>query len=230
VSDQPPTAELVVVAGDDAADYLDSQCTQDLSDLGVGAGRMTLLLDPSGVLVAVARVVRTAPDALSLEVPWGRGLQTAARLQRFAIRASVTVHAPVPETHSVTFGDLDRIRACVPGAAELARDLVPHALTLALREECVSFTKGCYPGQELVARMQARGATPPYVLRGLSSEAALAPGDPVGDPGFDGAVTSVVPDPATGGSLALAVLHRRDAAGAAVEVRTGAGTVVAQLR
>jgi folate-binding protein YgfZ len=34
----------------------------------------------------------------------------------------------------------------------------------------VSFTKGCYPGQELVERMDSRGTTAPVVVRALSRE------------------------------------------------------------
>ena len=41
---------------------------------------------------------------------------------------------------------------------------LPHETTLV--PECVSFTKGCYPGQEIVARMEHLGQ-PSQVLRGL---------------------------------------------------------------
>jgi tRNA-modifying protein YgfZ len=229
VTDVTPEAERVLVEGPDAHPYLDSQCTQDLADQAVDEDRLTLLLDPSGVLVTVAVVGRVAPDAFALEVPVGTGERAVARLQRFAIRADLSVRSPVPVGHSVTFSALERIDAGIPGAAELVRDLVPHALSTALRERTVSFTKGCYPGQELVARMQARGASPPYVLRGLSTPAPIGVGDPVGDPRFDGAVTSVLADPLTGGSRALCVLHRRDAAMPTIEVRAGSGIVVARL-
>jgi len=230
VSDVRGDAEEVEVDGADALSYLDSQCTQDLAGLEVGDARLTFLLDPSGVLVTVARVRRTAPEALVLEVPAGTGARTVARLQRFAIRAALTVHAPVAVAGSGLFGDRARIDAGIPAACELARDLVPHAVDPALRERCVSFTKGCYPGQELVARMQARGATPPYVLRALAAEAPIAQGDAVGDPALEGAVTSVVAEPGARAWHALCVLHRRDAAGGTVAVHTGAGDVVARLR
>ena len=77
--------------------------------------------------------------------------------------------------------------------------------------------------------MEARGATPPYVLRRLAAEREIAPGDPVGDARFDGAVTSVAAAPGGRCWDALGVLHRRDAEGATVEVRTSAGDVVARL-
>jgi folate-binding protein YgfZ len=72
----------------------------------------------------------------------------------------------------------------------------------------VSFTKGCYPGQELVERMDSRGATAPRLLKVVD----VAPGTQVGDPvtldGVEvGQVTSVA------GSRALAFVKRsaRDA-------------------
>lgn len=40
----------------------------------------------------------------------------------------------------------------------------------------VSFTKGCYPGQELVERMDSRGATPPRQLRVVECVPGMAVG------------------------------------------------------
>lgn len=42
----------------------------------------------------------------------------------------------------------------------------------------VSFTKGCYPGQELVERMDSRGSSAPRALRRCRRD-ALDPGDPI---------------------------------------------------
>jgi folate-binding Fe-S cluster repair protein YgfZ len=55
----------------------------------------------------------------------------------------------------------------------------------------VSFTKGCYPGQELVERMDSRGAGAPVQLRIVSRD-GLAPGARIEIDGRDvGTVTSV---------------------------------------
>lgn len=225
------TAELVVLVGADAASYLDTQCTQDLSELGVGGEATTFVLSPSGEIVSFAIVRRTSALRLELEVPAGTGAPLVARLRRFAIRSDVAVHDAVPSTGDGPLRDeRARIEAVVPGATELARGLVVHAMSRELLERCVSFTKGCYPGQELVARLESRGATPPYVLRGLSSDVALTIGDAMGEERFDGAVTSVSSDGDGAGWLALGVLHRRDAEGATVEVRTASGSAVVRLR
>ena len=59
----------------------------------------------------------------------------------------------------------------------------------------VSFTKGCYPGQELVERMDSRQAQAPRQLRVVRLDAVTASGDDV-------EVTS------TAGDIALAYVRR----------------------
>ena len=48
-----------------------------------------------------------------------------------------------------------------------------------LTDCAVSFTKGCYPGQELVERMDSRGATAPQQLRLIRAEPGASAGAPV---------------------------------------------------
>ena len=62
------------------------------------------------------------------------------------------------------------------GAIPAETGLVPHA---------VSFTKGCYPGQELVERMDSRGAGAPNRVVAVRCEVPPSPGD---DVVVDGAV------------------------------------------
>jgi folate-binding protein YgfZ len=226
--DTSPT-ELVVVEGADAVTYLDSQCTQDLSGLAVGSVAATFVLDPKGELVTVAVVRAVTPSLVELEVPTGTATATIARLERFAIRADVAMRRGGTPPTPVYVDELARIDATVPGTDELSHALVPHGVSAELRERCVSFTKGCYPGQELVARMQARSATPPYVLAHLVADVVLRAGDPAGTSTLEGAVTSVALDASTGRWHALGVLHRKDAAAGTVEVRTATGAQVAQL-
>jgi folate-binding protein YgfZ len=74
-------------------------------------------------------------------------------------------------------GQLDeaRVRAGWPAmGAEITEQTIPGELGPVV-ELAVSFTKGCYPGQELVERMHSRGATAPRVLRRLQS----VDGDPL---------------------------------------------------
>ena len=78
-----------------------------------------------------------------------------------------------------------RIRAGVPRmGSELDESTIPAAAGVV--ERSVSFTKGCYTGQELVARIDSRGGSTPTRLRTLSvtgapvGAAVVVGGDEVG--------------------------------------------------
>ncbi len=93
----------------------------------------------------------------------------------------------------------------------------------------ISFTKGCYTGQEVVARIHFRGHVNKH-LRWLTSSEVL----PTGSLVFDGEgkeVGSVRSSAlsATRGPLAMAMVRREVVPGSDVRVRTDAGDVTAQL-
>jgi folate-binding protein YgfZ len=92
---------------------------------------------------------------------------------------------------------------------------------LGLEERAISFTKGCYVGQEPVARMHHRGH-PNRQLRGLRLSEPGSPGEPVtkkeDDAGKEvGKIGSTCVSPAYG-PIALALLRREIEPGADVQV------------
>jgi aminomethyltransferase len=99
-------------------------------------------------------------------------------------------------------------------------------------EEAVSYTKGCYLGQEVVARIHYRGGVQ-KMPRGLVFEegASPQPGAAVlADGRESGTVTSVVRSPALDRSVGLAILHRRAAApGTRLDVAGGGTAEVREL-
>ena len=99
-------------------------------------------------------------------------------------------------------------------------------------ERAVSFTKGCFVGQELVARIDSRGGNVPRHLRGLVVEGDQVPPAGatvvVGDREV-GRVTSAARSPARG-PVALAYLGRAVDVPAAVVVRWDGGEAAAEAR
>ena len=103
-----------------------------------------------------------------------------------------------------------RIACGVPAmGAEITEDTIPAELGQWVIDASVSFTKGCFTGQELVARIDSRGGNVPRHLRGLLTDALPpAPGEPLLVDGREvGHVTSSAID-AAGRSVALALVHR----------------------
>ncbi|HEY5026610.1 MAG TPA: glycine cleavage T C-terminal barrel domain-containing protein [Acidimicrobiales bacterium] len=126
-----------------------------------------------------------------------------------------------------------RVEAGIPimGAELDERTIAAEADLL---ERCVSFTKGCYTGQELVARLDARGNRVTRHLRGLvvvglgadaPGPVDLGAGSPVA-PGSEilfegkvvGSVTSSAWSPRLGHPVALGYVHRTVAAPSTVEL------------
>lgn len=121
--------------------------------------------------------------------------------------------------------DAVRIECGVPRlGAELTDETIPAEAGSWVIDRSVSFTKGCYTGQELVARVDSRGSNVPRPVRGLvieSDEDDLpGPGDVVTAGGDEvGRLTSVAWSPGQGAAVALAPVRRTVEPGA--EVRVG---------
>jgi folate-binding protein YgfZ len=113
--------------------------------------------------------------------------------------------------------------------ADLDATVIPQEA--GLNERAVSFTKGCYVGQETVARLFYRGK-PNRQLRGLRLTAPAAPGTEVRIPDGGkvvGRLGTVVTSPRLG-PLALALVRREAPPGSTVAVGDdGAHAEVAEL-
>jgi tRNA-modifying protein YgfZ len=106
---------------------------------------------------------------------------------------------PVPEHWRIMGAEeyeAVRIAAGVPKmGAELTEKTIPAETGLI--DQTVSFTKGCYTGQELVARIDSRGGHVPRHLRGLLPAAPIEAGAELVDSAgrTAGTVTSAAPSP-----------------------------------
>jgi folate-binding protein YgfZ len=100
-----------------------------------------------------------------------------------------------------------RIEAGIPVmGAELTERTIPAEAGVV--EVSVSFSKGCYTGQELVARIDSRGGRVPRRLRGVVSDAVLQAGvDLEVDGRVVGSVTSAARHP-SGHTVGLAYVGR----------------------
>jgi tRNA-modifying protein YgfZ len=110
---------------------------------------------------------------------------------------------------------------------ELDDSVIPQEA--GLNDRAVSFTKGCYVGQETVARLHWRGK-PNRRLRGLRLAAPAAPGDAIAARDREvGRIGSAVVSPRLG-PIALALVRREVEPGDAVAVgSSGAEATVTEL-
>jgi folate-binding protein YgfZ len=120
-----------------------------------------------------------------------------------------------------------RIEAGVPAlGAELTDATIPAEAGQWLIDASVSFTKGCYTGQELVARIDSRGGNVPRPLRGLLvAGEPVSVGTPVSVHGAEVGVVTSSGRSAALGAVALAPLARSVAPGTVVDLIEPAGRV-----
>ena len=179
----------VRVSGPDAEDFLQRMVSND-----VAAGECdALLLTPKARIIAPLRVVRRAPDdyLLLTEPELGDVVRTQLLRARFA--AKVEIEPEEHESWLVVGGDeaLDerppgdeasedeverwRIESRIPRwGRELDESILPAEAGLDATH--ISFTKGCYPGQEPIARQHHRGKVNRR-LRVLDIEGEATAGD-----------------------------------------------------
>jgi folate-binding protein YgfZ len=142
-----------------------------------------------------------------------------------------SVHARVHAAHGASIGmttlNALRLEAGIPWFPDDFNDtVIPHEASLEATH--VSFTKGCYTGQEIVERVRSRGhVNRRRVLLTFSGEAALAPGTKLRVADAEvGYVTSAALSPASGNAIGMGYIRREhNAAGNVLEFDGGTATV-----
>jgi tRNA-modifying protein YgfZ len=137
-----------------------------------------------------------------------------------AVRAALEAAGAVPVSEDAA--EVVRVERGRPRyGIELDDNVIPQEA--GLNERAVSFTKGCYVGQETVARLFYRGK-PNRHLRGLRLSGAAATGDALklGEKEV-GRLATVVVSPVHG-PIALAILRREAEPGETLAVGDGAVT------
>ena len=213
-----PDWGVIQAQGDDAANFLHNQLSNDVLLLPVGQSRLAAFCSAKGRMQASFILVKTAPDTVLLVLSLDLLAQTLKRLSMFVLRAKVKMSDATSQWQLRGFvGDSARalVGSSVPwqttvqdGAhavalypAVLGESQIPRALWIAPAGQAlpagadvstdvwvwaevmsgvtlvsqpvfeafvpqmlnyesvggVNFKKGCYPGQEVVARSQFRG-------------------------------------------------------------------------
>ena len=237
-----PHLGVIQAQGEDAANFLHNQLTNDVLLLPVGQARLAAFCNAKGRMQASFVVLKTAPDTVLLVLPQDLLPQTLKRLSMFVLRAKVKLsdasgqwllRGLMGETARATLGDAAPWQAVAwagghavalyPAMAGVACHTrafwigaldqpAPEAPALTAEQWAwgsvlsgvpfvtqpvfeafvpqmlnyesvggVNFKKGCYPGQEVVARSQFRGTLKRRMAR-VFSPVALTAGQDVFTP------------------------------------------------
>jgi len=173
---------VLSISGADRASWLQGLLTNDVESLAEGEVRYATYLTPQGRMITDMNVVRDG-DRMLLDVPAplaaslrekldglifsedvqvtdesGRVLVWTVVNDRFIDVVSESLPAefkPLPEIDLDTF-DVIRIERGIPKfLADMSDDTIP--LEAGIEDRAISFTKGCYVGQEVIVRVTHRG-------------------------------------------------------------------------
>lgn len=242
---------VLSIAGADRVDWLQGLVTQDVSGMTSGERRYSAYLTPQGRMIADLWIV-AGPDCLLVDVPAPLAASLRDRLERLVFAEDVQVtdasarfevweicgtatarylaagERLPPEVAALDEVDLEtwEVARVEDGTPRFLADMDETTIPLeaGIESRAISFTKGCYVGQEVIVRVTTRGGgrvarrlvplrfeTAGAADAGLASAGARP--DLAGAPILSGErevgrVTSAVVPPDGGGVAALGWVHR----------------------
>jgi folate-binding protein YgfZ len=185
---------LLRFQGPDARKFLQGQLSNDMNLLRADQLLLAGLHNPQGRVLALLRLAAPAADDIIALLPVELAEPTAANLRRFVLRAKLVISC------EVSAAALAALAAQMPA---IAARLAPHSraqdiaagipqiygatsgvfVAQMLNLDCIgaiSFDKGCYTGQEIIARAHYRGRMKRRMQRFVTAgPVALAPGEQV---------------------------------------------------
>jgi folate-binding protein YgfZ len=135
------------VSGKDAQSFLQGQLSNDINKIVDEQWQLNAYCQHQGRIIALMWVQKQNDD---FYLDFAPDLKTVVqnRLQMFALNAEVV------------FSEVDNQKKSIEEAQvtlATSEKFIPQDLNLDIEEVGVSFTKGCYPGQEVVARVHYLG-------------------------------------------------------------------------
>ena len=209
------------IDGTDAAGFLHGQFTTDITGLAPGQTGLSAWCDPKGRVIATFILARL-DDTFQLLLPGALKEIFIKRLRMYVLRADVNIVDAGAEIEKIPelptyLSELDSeswetasIRRGIPWLyKETSARFLPQELNLD-ELDAVSFTKGCYPGQEIIARLRYRGQVKRRLCHATAeNKTRLEPGTALIADGEERNIGTVVNSAATDtGQELLIVLER----------------------
>jgi len=173
------TLGLLRFHGSDATAFLQGQLSNDIEALAVGATQLAGYHNPQGRVIALLRLTRAAPGEILAQLPLELVEPVAQRLRRYVLRSKLAIDVPDAAAAAAgatgTATTRSRLADIAAGLPQVYAATSEQFVAQMLNLDCidaVSFTKGCYTGQEVVARAHYRGRVKRRMQRFVTTAAA----------------------------------------------------------
>lgn len=150
----------LVVAGKDAANFLQGQTTADINKLTFidqspdHQYGLSAICNRQGRVISLFWALKVDDETFHLLLPESLAEKVQKHLTIFIFRSKVTLTRDEPSSEDLATLPQSLIIPWI--IADNSEEYVPQMLSLDLLE-AINFKKGCYTGQEIVARMQYLG-------------------------------------------------------------------------
>ena len=210
------------ITGADAAGFLHGQITTDVTGLAPGQTGFSAWCDPKGRVLATFILARLE-QTFWLLLPHTLKETFMTRMKMYVLRADVNIvdagaaEERIPElpTYVAPMDDCGWeatfIRHGIPWITPATSGrFLPQELKLE-HLDALSYTKGCYPGQEIIARLRFRGQVKRGVCHAVTDNSTLlAPGAGLALPGDEKNIGTVVNSVGTDKGQELLVVLEHD--------------------
>lgn len=171
------------ISGSDSSAFLQRQLTADLDGFAEGEQRLTAWCNIQGRVLCLFWLTKTATQWI-LDIPTANYDKLMPRFKMFVLRDDVQISEPESYAASIdASGELVDASDDVASETRLIENGIPYLQSEACEAylpqmlnldllQGLSFAKGCYPGQEIVARTHFRGKLKQRMLR-LESNASV---------------------------------------------------------
>lgn len=175
---------LIAIGGPDAASFLQGQLTQDVDRVETDAPLLAAWCNPRGRVIVTMRLVKGA-EGIGIILPDNIADSVVQRLTMYRLRASVEFLDRGDDWRKIVDPDsLDPAFLVSRGIPTIdagnTETHTPHMLNLD-KLDAISFDKGCYTGQEVVARTEHRGQSKRRMMRYSANAAGIVVGAKISD-------------------------------------------------
>lgn len=220
------------IDGADAAGFLQGQFTSEVTGLASGKAGLSAWCDPKGRVLATFILARLE-ETFRLFLPGTLKETFTKRLKMYVLRADVNIVDAGAETEMLpelpgyvsAMDGCDWETACIRQGIPwitpaTSGRFLPQELDLD-HLDALSYSKGCFPGQEIIARLRYRGQVKRRLCHATTDNGTpLAPGTGLALPGDERNIGAVVNSAATDKGQELLIVLEQD--------HIGSGTVTAR--
>lgn len=161
---------LIKINGQDAQKFLQGQLTCNMNDLDTKNFQYGAHCNPKGRIISFFKIIKEHHD-FYLSLPKASVATALNALKKYAVFFKVNL-ADISDEIKIDNLDQKKITELGKGIPaiypETSEKFLPQEINLT-QIDAVSFNKGCYTGQEIIARLQYRGQLKTKLYRGQLS-------------------------------------------------------------